>query len=261
MYILEHFDEYLDGKLLNKLGAIQKQKEKHVLLKFPLFSRSDDKNSNVCMQEKFAQILHRCGVEKISLIEIHSRAALKIYEDIFGKENVVNYSAAHIFAEYIIQELAADVSEIAIGAPDGGDKLEEMAIARVDQLQNPLKEEFLKIGRFYITKKREDKIVEISNIQGDVEGKICVLFDDLIDTGASIIAAAEKLKEQGASNVICMATHACFNKAAFDQLLKCKSIGKILVTDSIQKNYKIQPYFKDKFGVLPLDLEAMNISF
>ena len=78
--------------------------------------------------------------------------------------------------------------------------------------------------------------VKVSNILGDVSGKDCLMVDDMIDTGGTMISAAALLKEKGAKTVSVLATHALFNGTAIDNFTKAKKdkvLDSILVTDTI----------------------------
>jgi len=59
--------------------------------------------------------------------------------------------------------------------------------------------------------------VEALHVVGDVEGRQCVLVDDMIDTASTIVAAADLLADRGASEVWCMATHAVLSEPAVDR--------------------------------------------
>ena len=74
--------------------------------------------------------------------------------------------------------------------------------------------------------------VEAKDVVGDVEGKVCVLIDDMIDTGGTIVAAAEQLTEKGARSVIAATTHPVLSGPAVDRL-KNSTIEKVIVTDSL----------------------------
>ena len=74
--------------------------------------------------------------------------------------------------------------------------------------------------------------VEAKDVVGDVDGKVCVLIDDMIDTGGTIVAAAEQLTEKGARSVIAATTHPVLSGPAVDRL-KNSSIEKVIVTDSL----------------------------
>jgi ribose-phosphate pyrophosphokinase len=72
----------------------------------------------------------------------------------------------------------------------------------------------------------------VHEIVGEVEGRTCLLVDDLIDTGGTIAKAAEALKKAGAKNVVVAATHAVFSDPA-TRLLQADFIDEVVVTDTL----------------------------
>jgi len=80
--------------------------------------------------------------------------------------------------------------------------------------------------------KGEKNSVEAKDVVGDVDGRICVLIDDMIDTAGTIVAAAELLKEHGAAEVYAATTHAVFSGPAVDRL-KNSVISKVVVTNTL----------------------------
>lgn len=75
-------------------------------------------------------------------------------------------------------------------------------------------------------------VSEVMNLIGDVEGRDCVIVDDMIDTGGTLCKAAEALKERGAKRVFAYATHAVFSGNAADNI-KNSVLDQVIVTDSI----------------------------
>lgn len=85
---------------------------------------------------------------------------------------------------------------------------------------------------------------EITALIGDVDGKVCILNDDMIDTGGSMVAAVSTLKAQGADKVYACCTHPVLSGPAFDLLGKIE-VEELVVCDTIplppnQKNGKIK---------------------
>ncbi|MGH9059492.1 MAG: ribose-phosphate diphosphokinase, partial [Acidimicrobiales bacterium] len=74
--------------------------------------------------------------------------------------------------------------------------------------------------------------VEALDVMGDVEGRMCVLIDDMIDTAGTICAAAEILLDKGATEVWAMCTHAVLSDPATDRL-KNSRITRLVVTDTL----------------------------
>ena len=84
-----------------------------------------------------------------------------------------------------------------------------------------------------IDKRREAKNVsEVMNIIGDVEGRQCVILDDMIDTAGTVTNAARALKEKGAKRVLAAATHPVLSGPAIDRIVD-SPLEEVIVTDSI----------------------------
>ena len=85
-----------------------------------------------------------------------------------------------------------------------------------------------------IIDKRRPKpnVAEIMGVLGDVEGKNCVMIDDMIDTGGTIVAGIDMLLEKGAKNVFVACTHPVFSGPAVERLKNC-SAKEVVVTDTI----------------------------
>jgi ribose-phosphate pyrophosphokinase len=101
---------------------------------------------------------------------------------------------------------------------------------------------------------------EAKRVVGDVEGRTCVLVDDLIDTGGTIVQAAEAVMAAGASEVVIAATHAVFSGAAIDRLKNCVAT-EVVVTNTLP--LRDDQHF-DKLKVLsiaPLLAQAIEAVF
>ena len=73
---------------------------------------------------------------------------------------------------------------------------------------------------------------EITALIGDVTGKVCILNDDTIDTGGSLVAAAETLMSKGAKKVYACATHGLFSGPAYDRIQN-SCIEEVVVTNAV----------------------------
>lgn len=85
-----------------------------------------------------------------------------------------------------------------------------------------------------IIDKRRPKanVATVMNIIGDVQGKVCVLVDDIVDTAGTLCAAAAALKAQGAVRVVAYCTHAVLSGAAIDNVSRSE-LDELVVTDTI----------------------------
>ena len=80
--------------------------------------------------------------------------------------------------------------------------------------------------------KGQKNAVEARDVVGDVRGRTCVLIDDMIDTGGTIVAAAEQLKEHGAEAVHAACTHAVLSGPAIDRI-KNSVLSRVIVTNTV----------------------------
>ena len=110
-----------------------------------------------------------------------------------------------------------------------------------------------------IDKRRpEANVAEVMNIIGDVEGRTCVLVDDMIDTGGTLCQAAAALKKQGATAVYAYATHAVFSGKAYENIAKSE-IDEVVITDSVPLTDKMQSLDKVRQLTLsPMMAEAIR---
>jgi len=86
-----------------------------------------------------------------------------------------------------------------------------------------------------IHKRRDPSVpnqVKVHELVGEVEGRTCVLVDDMIDTGGTIVQAAEALFENGAKDVIVAATHGLLSGPAVERL-RDSGITEVVVTDTL----------------------------
>ena len=80
---------------------------------------------------------------------------------------------------------------------------------------------------------------KVMNIIGDVKGKTCIIVDDIIDSGGTIVNAVEALKKAGAIDVYVFITHAVLSGEAVLKIKKSK-INKLIITDTIDNSKKIK---------------------
>ena len=103
-------------------------------------------------------------------------------------------------------------------------------------------------------------VAEAAEVMGDVAGRTCVLTDDMIDTGGTIVAAAELLKKRGAKEVWAMATHGLLSGPAIDRL-KNAPIERLVLTNSLPLPSEKQLPNVEVLSVAPLIAEALGAVF
>jgi ribose-phosphate pyrophosphokinase len=88
-----------------------------------------------------------------------------------------------------------------------------------------------------IIDKRRPKanVSEVMNIIGEIDGRNCVIMDDMIDTAGTLVKAAEVLKDRGAKSVYAYCTHAVFSGPAIERI-KASALDEVVITNTIPLN-------------------------
>jgi ribose-phosphate pyrophosphokinase len=125
-------------------------------------------------------------------------------------------------ADYVKQTFGSE--NLTVVSPDSG----RVRVADIwaDRLGAPLA----------IIHKRRDPSrpnqVQVNELVGEVEGRVCVLVDDMIDTAGTIVAAAKALRDNGAGRIIVAATHAVFSDPAVERL-SGGEVDNVIVTNTL----------------------------
>ena len=151
-----------------------------------------------------ADLLTAAGADRVLTMDLHA-AQIQGYFDI----PVDHMLGSPILANYFVNEMKlADRDDVVVVSPDLGSVTRARKFA--DKLHAPIA----------IIDKRRPKanVSEIMNIIGDINGKICILIDDMIDTAGTITNAANALKDLGAKNVYACCTHGVLSGPAIERI-------------------------------------------
>ncbi|BDX52480.1 ribose-phosphate pyrophosphokinase [Metamycoplasma equirhinis] len=194
-----------------------------------------------------ADLLETAGVNKVITIDLHN-PSIQGFFDI----PVDDLRGQFIFSN----ELRNRTDKFVIVSPDHG------GAVRARQLSELLKND----EQIAIIDKRRTgpNVSEIMGVLGNVENKNVVIYDDIIDTGGTIIHAAETLKKQGAKKVIIAATHGLFSRG-FEMFENNPIIDEVIITNSIDHSYlskfsKIKELSMAKFLGLVIQANINNSS-
>lgn len=172
-----------------------------------------------------ARLLKAAGTDRVITITPHSKAAISAYREVFG-EHYTALSTIPLFAEDIKKRFGHDLENLCIGAPDGADKPLDAGQARARELTAEVfgdTSAALDAKRFEIAKEHTGvSDTQITQFKGDVAGKDCVIIDDMIDGGGTMINAATVLKSHGARSVTCYATQAILSGEALKNIMSAK---------------------------------------
>lgn len=162
-----------------------------------------------------ADFLSNVGVDRVMTIDLHAEQIQGFFD-----VPVDNAFGTPILLEDMRER---DLKNPVIVSPDIGGVVRARAVAKL-----------LNDTDLAIIDKRRPKanVAQVMHIIGDIEGRDCIVVDDMIDTGGTLAKAAEALKEKGANSVLAYATHAIFSGNA-PKILKESCIDEIIVTDSI----------------------------
>ena len=164
-----------------------------------------------------ADLYKAAGADRIMSVDLHAAQIQGFFDG----------PVDHLFAMPVLLEhfqAILDPATLTVVSPDMG----RVRVADIwsDKLGAPLA----------IIHKRRDPLipnkVTVHEIVGEVDGRVCLLVDDMIDTGGTIVKAAEALKAAGATRVVVAATHAIFSNPA-SELLQHAAIDSVVVTDTL----------------------------
>ena len=161
-----------------------------------------------------SNLIVAAGADRVLTIDLHC-GQLQGFFDI----PLDHLTGDVVFAEYFTSEA---FDNLVVVSPDTGSVHRVRDFAR--RLDAPLA----------IVDKRRPKanLSEVMNVIGDVSGKRALIFDDIIDTGGTLVKAAQAIKDRGAISVTACATHAVFSGSAVEKIQE-SVLDEVIVTDSI----------------------------
>ena len=161
-----------------------------------------------------ANLIEKAGADRVVLMDLHA-GQIQGYFDV----PVDHLSAIRILARYFKDKV--DENAVVVSPDLGG-------VTRAREFAN-----YLNLPIAIIEKRRpKPNVSEVMNIIGDIEGKTCILVDDIIDTAGTICQAAKKLEELGATKVYGAASHGVLSGPAIERIMD-SCLQEFVITDSI----------------------------
>ena len=161
-----------------------------------------------------ANMLYSAGIDRVLTVDLHADQ-IQGFFDI----PVDNIYATPILIHDIQQQR---IEDLIVVSPDIGGVVRARAVAKM-----------LNSDLAIIDKRRpKANVAEVMNIIGDIQGKTCLIVDDMIDTANTLCKAASALKERGAKRVLAYATHPVFSGEAVSRIAT-SDIDQVVVTDTI----------------------------
>jgi len=205
-------------QLLLMIDALKRSSAERITAVLPYYgyARQDRKDKpRVPISAKLiASLIERAGADRILALDLHA-AQIQGFFDV----PVDHLFAAPVMIDYFKPQ---ETPHLTVVSPDAGGV--ERARAFAKRLRVPLA---------IIDKRREDvNVAEVMHIIGRVRGRNCLIVDDLIDTGGTLVKATEALLDKGAISVSACATHAVLSGQAVERI-ENSQLKEVVLTNSI----------------------------
>jgi ribose-phosphate pyrophosphokinase len=208
-------------QLLIMIDAAKRASAKRITAVIPWFaySRQDRKTKprEPITARLVANMIQVAGAERVMTMDLH----VGQIEGFFSFP-VDHLTAMHTFVDHFVGEGFRDADDAVVVAPDTG----EVKVAK--RLADHLGLPWAIVNKM----RREVQQSEVTHVIGDVRDKRVIMIDDLIDTAGTLCNAAEKLVEEGATEVYACATHAVFSGPAYRRI-EDSPIKEVVVTDTL----------------------------
>ena len=207
-------------ELLIMVDALKRASAERISAVIPYFgyARQDrrPRSSRVPISAKLvADLLQTVGVDRVLTMDLHA-------DQIQGFFNI---PVDNIYASPVLlgDLRLKNYDDLIVVSPDVGGVVRARALAK--QLGCDLA----------IIDKRRPKanVSEVMHVIGEIDGRNCVIMDDMIDTAGTLVKAAEVLKERGAKQVYAYCTHPIFSGPAIDRIAKGDALDEVVVTNTI----------------------------
>ena len=224
-FVLQSHTEPINKWIMEQLlmvDALKRASAKRITVIMPFYgyARQDKKHRGrePISARLIADLFQAAGADRLMAVDLHTAQIQGFFDG-----PVDHLFALPLLVKYVA-ETVADRSLITVVSPDAGRV--RVAERWTDLLGAPLA----------IIHKRRDPDVpneaKVQEVVGDVEGRICVLIDDMIDTGGTIVKASEALFDNGAKDVIVAATHAILSGPAVERFANSR-VREVVVTDTL----------------------------
>ena len=213
-------------ELLLCIDALKRSSAKNITAVIPYFgyARQDRKvvPRTSISAKMVSNLITKAGADRIVTLDLHS-GQIQGFFDI----PVDNLFATPIFARHIKRKIKS--KNLICVAPDVGGTARARALGKM-----------LNIGLAIVDKRRPSPgKSEVMNVIGNVKNKTCIIVDDIIDSGGTIVNAAKVLKEKGAKDVHVYVSHGVLSGSAVEKIKKSK-VKNLVITDTIDNLDKVK---------------------
>ncbi|WP_306370021.1 ribose-phosphate diphosphokinase [Nocardiopsis sp. CC223A] len=223
-FVIQAHADPINESIMEQLimvDALKRASAKRITVVTPFFgyARQDKKHRGrePISARLMTDLFRTAGADRMMAVDLHTDQIQGFFDG-----PVDHLFALPILADHIANRV--DVSEITVVSPDAGRV--RTADRWADRLGAPLA---------IIHKRRDPDVanqVRVHEVVGTVKDRVCVLVDDMIDTGGTIVKAADALFEQGAKQVLVAATHGVLSGPAAERLQNSR-ISEVVITNSL----------------------------
>jgi ribose-phosphate pyrophosphokinase len=212
-WIMEH---------LIMVDALKRASAKRITVVMPFYgyARQDKKHRGrePISARLMADLFKTAGADRLIAVDLHTAQIQGFFDG-----PVDHLMALPLLSEHVAKRYGHE--KLTVVSPDAG------RIKVAEQWSHRLDEAPLAFVHKTRDVNRPNESVA-NRVVGDVEGRICVLVDDMIDTGGTIVKATDALMAQGAAGVVIAATHAILSDPAVDRLKNCPAL-EVVVTNTL----------------------------
>ena len=213
-------------ELLLCIDALKRSSAKNITAVIPYFgyARQDRKvvPRTSISAKLVSNLIAKAGADRVVTVDLHA-GQIQGFFDI----PVDNLFATPIFARHVKKKIKT--KNLICIAPDVGGTERARALGKL-----------LNVGLAIVDKRRPKAgQSQVMNIIGDVRGKTCIIVDDIIDSGGTIVNAAAALKKRGAKDVHVYVTHGVLSGGAENKIKK-SNIKNLVITDTIDNTTKVK---------------------
>ncbi len=251
VFIFQSHDRPVNESIMKQaivIDAAKRASAKRITAVCPFFgyARQDRKATGrePITAKLVVDILEAAGADRIVSLDLHSGQIQGFFDGPFD-----HLTAMPVLLDYIRGNLGGDLVMV---APDAG---------RVKMAERYAG--LLNAGLAIVHKRRsrtEANSVEALDVIGEVEGKRCVLMDDMIDTAGTMCAAAEQLKKHGAAEIYALATHPVLSDPAIERLNN-SPIDKVIITNTLPIHTTSPTDKIEVVSVAPIIADAISAIF
>jgi ribose-phosphate pyrophosphokinase len=226
VFVIQTHAEPVNESIMEQLiviDALKRASAKRITAVVPYYGYSRQDKKALAREPVSAKLIADCisaaGADRVVSVDLHSGQIQGFFDFPFD-----HLTALPLLAAYLVEERGLRGDDLAIVAPDTG------RVKVAERLGQQLDADLAFI--YKRRSRREAHRIEEMVVEGDVQGRVCVLIDDMIDTAGTIVEGARALEREGAREIYAAATHPILSGKAV-QSLEEAPLTEVVVTNTL----------------------------